>query len=296
MSEKRNKLSAVLLIFVFFILLFSACDLDSEVPDDDSSVFDNPLVIAFLDVDQGDCGLISCNGKNILIDCGEAEYSSRVIEFLDENNIQKLDCFILSHPHSDHMGAAQRIVGAVDCETIVLPEFSEFSMPVSNLYYDFLDSLESLDCNVISVNDGDSFDCGDVRLDFFSPLFDSEDYNDMSIVLNATYSETSVLFTGDATVRTENAILEKDYDIETDILKVAHHGSYTSSSLEFLQKADAEIAVISCGLNNLYGHPHDEVVDRLKDLGVKIFRTDESGTIVCYGDGKTFEVANYNDL
>ena len=118
--------------------------------------------------------------------------------------------------------------------------------------------------------------------------------NDLSLVTRITYGQTTFLFTGDAERPSENDMIDSDEELSATVLKVGHHGSNTSSSYLFLRQVMPSYAVISCGKDNSYGHPHQEVLDRLKDIGAAVYRTDESGTIVCRSDGTsvTFETEN----
>lgn len=116
------------------------------------------------------------------------------------------------------------------------------------------------------------------------------DLNNSSVIAKLAYKNMSFLFTGDAEDKAENQILQRGLDISSDILKVAHHGSYSSSTISFLREVDQDIAVISCGTGNKYGHPHDTTLKNLKDLGITIYRTDISGDIIIESDGETYNI------
>ncbi len=246
---------------------------------------DYPLCVTFLDVGQGDCQIISYDGYNILIDGGESENSGKILRYLKDNGIEKLDCYILTHPHSDHIGAAADILTAVPCDKVLTTYFSEFNIPTTNVYERTLDAIYESGAEPVLVEGGDSFSFGELKIDIMAPFVESEDYNAMSIVCKVTYKDASVLFTGDTTKQVEKQILEKSYDIDSDIIKIAHHGSSTSSSEMFIDAVSPDYAVISCGSNNTYGHPHKEVSRLLLNKEIEFYRTDDNGTIYYFGDG-----------
>lgn len=251
---------------------------------------DYPFFVTFIDVGQGDCELISCNGVNILVDGGEERNSQKIINYLKHLEIDKLDCYIATHPHSDHIGAATDILKAIPCDTVFTTYFSEFNIPTSDLYEEFLDTVYSVSAQAVAVEAGDEYTFGDLKINVHAPITESEDYNEMSVVFTATYESTTVLFTGDTTVEVEQQMLDSGYFQDVDVLKVAHHGSTSSSSNEYIDSVSPEFAVISCGENNSYGHPHDEIIEMLETKNIKYLRTDECGSVACYGDGNTYKV------
>ena len=302
MAKKRNKrqinkvsalLSVVLLVILLSLGLINL-DFSENIDNSQNSLyFDSPLCISFIDVGQGDCSLISCNGVNILVDGGEAEYSNAVLKYLKENRIDYIDCYILSHPHSDHIGAAISILNSVECGTVFTTYFSEFNIPTSSLYENLIDAIYSNGVELVTVDAGDEFTFGDLGIEIIAPMVESDDYNDMSIVFIASYLETRCLFTGDTTKEVEYQMLEADVELDCDLIKIAHHGSTTSNTYEFINAVSPEIAIISCGKDNSYGHPHKEVVALLEEYEILYYRTDQKGTIVYYGDGKTMNIGVY---
>lgn len=251
---------------------------------------DYPFYVTFIDVGQGDCELISCNGVNILVDGGEARNSQKVINYMKHLEIEKLDCYIATHPHSAHIGAASAILSEIPCDKVFTTYFSEFNIPTSDLYENFIDTVYDNSIEAVAVEAGDEYVFGDLKINIHAPLIESEDYNEMSIVFTATYGETSVLFTGDTTVEVEKQMLESEYYEDVDVLKVAHHGSTTSSYEPYISAVLPEYAVISCGEGNSYGHPHDEIIELFDNKGIRYLRTDEYGSVVCYSDGKSYKV------
>ena len=293
MSNKKsvNKILFRILSGILAVAVLSICAVvfpdfvDSDNVDDSISFTDYPLCVTFFDVGQGDGALISCEGYNILIDGGEWENGSNIVRFLKENDIEKIDAYILSHPHSDHIGAAPYIIEQTECDKIFTTYFSEFNIPTTNVYENVIDAIYEYDIDAVIVEAGDSFTFGDLEIDIVAPMVESDDYNAMSIVFTATYKDTTVLFTGDTTRAVERQILENNYDIDADFLKVAHHGSVTSSLPEFIDAVSPDFALFSCGMNNSYGHPHLEVKNSFYDRDIITYQTSFNGTVFYYGDG-----------
>lgn len=294
MKRKNNGiLSKLLLVFLAALSVIGASVAAPELlfsdenSTENSQFYDYPLHVSFIDVGQGDCSLYSCNGFNILVDGGEREYADDVLSYLDMAGVDKIDCYVLSHPHSDHIGASAKIIKSIQVDKVFTTYFSEFNTPTTSCYEELIEALDVNSTQVIDVAAGDSFTFGDVNIDIIAPFNESDEYNDMSIVFTAAYKDITVLFTGDTTKVVEKQILESGADIDADVLKVAHHGSTTSSSSEFIDAVSPSLAVISCGKNNSYGHPHDEIMELFKEKSISVKRTDELGTVVYYGDGKT---------
>ena len=289
-STGNKKISMISSLFAILIavamIIFIPEKTDDNVRDESLGYFDYPFCVTFFDVGQGDASLISCDGYNILIDGGEAEYSSVIINFLKKNGIDKIDAYILSHPHSDHIGASAKIIESVECEKVFTTYFSEFNIPTTNVYERVLDAIFESGAEAVAVEAGDVFTFGDLTLEIVAPIVESDDYNAMSIVFTAEYKDTSLLFTGDTVKSVENQILENGFDVDVDVLKAAHHGSTTSNSDSFIDAVSPEYAVISCGLNNSYGHPHDEIVELFEENYIEYIRTDFSGNIYYFGDGE----------
>ncbi len=288
----KKIISGILSCIVIILLLIFAPEVLDEPSENisDTKYTDYPLCVSFIDVGQADCELITCNGINILVDGGEASSADAVLEYLRANSIDKIDCYILTHPHSDHIGAAAEIIESVECDKVFTTYFSEFNVPTSYLYENLIDTVYEFANEAVAVEAGESYSFGDLEIDILAPIIESDDYNEMSIVFTATYKDTSVLFTGDTTVPVEKQMIENGLLRDVDLIKIAHHGSSTSNSAEFIEAVNPEIAVISCGKNNSYGHPHRETINLLNDLEITYFRTDYSGTVVYYGDGKNMSI------
>ncbi len=237
------------------------------------------LSVEFIDVGQGDSALIVCNGKSMLVDSGEKEYYRIVESHLRKKGIDKLDFVVATHPHSDHIGSMKSIAENFEIGTFIVPELDKGIIPGSEIYSELVHSLDIKNVNVETVSAGDSYSLSDAEIKILGPCGRYENLNDMSVVFMLEYGESRFLFTGDIEEEAEKAILKSGTDLKCDILKIAHNGSDTSTCDEFLEKADPDVAVISVGAGNEYGHPKSEVIGKLLRSGAVIYRTDDDGTV-----------------
>ncbi|MGN0551517.1 MAG: ComEC/Rec2 family competence protein [Acutalibacteraceae bacterium] len=246
------------------------------------------LYVHFIDVGCADSVLITENNNNILIDCGNASLRSRSLEYLKDNNIKSLDLLILSHTDKDHIGSAQDIIDKINVNKIIYPIKAENESEDDSVLTSLISRAESLNIPYSELTAPQHLKVGDLTLHILSPLKQYKASNDTSLVIRMEYKNTSFLFTGDAQ-KAEYDILESGADIKSDVLKVAHHGSKTSTGDGFLKAVSPEYAVISVG-NNIYGLPSYEIIDKIEQTGAKVLRTDKSGSIVFYSDGEKLTV------
>ena len=245
-----------------------------------------PLAVTYLDVGQGDGIVICCKDIVIVVDGGEREEAQTVVAYLQRAGISTVDCYIATHPHSDHIGAAAGVFGAMNVKSVMMTEFSEINMPTTEVYASLLTSIENEGCEIIVPTAGESYTFGDLTLTVFAPVQETGDYNNMSIVFKMTYGKTSYLFTGDAAAESEQLMLDAGFDLSADVLKVGHHGSANSTTEAFFDAVSPRLAIISCGHNNDYGHPHKEILTMLETAEVPYYRTDLNGDITVFSDGK----------
>jgi len=251
------------------------------------------LMIAFLDVGQGDSIFLqSPSGKTMLVDGGPESAFETVSGYLDAHGVVGLDVVVASHLHADHIGGLIQIVDVYPISAFYDPPFDA----ESETYFELLDALDengvTVSSPLASANSMIDWD-DDVAVRILSP-YDTvySDFNDTSYLLNVTYGNTSVLLAGDATEVAEKLALKAlpNAYFHADVLKVGHHGSSDSTSEKFLAAVDPTIAIISCGLNNEYGHPDKELLDRLEARGITVYRTDRDGTITLLLDGTNVKV------
>ncbi|KYH34747.1 ribonuclease BN [Clostridium tepidiprofundi DSM 19306] len=251
------------------------------------------LIVHYIDIGEGDCELIQMNNKFMLIDAGSGKYKNRVCNYLKSLGVKKIDYIIATHPHEDHIGGMYKIIDSFDIGTFIAPKVTTST----NTFKKMLVALKKKKLSIKTAKGGMIFQLdNNVKCEIVAPNSKKyEKLNDYSVVLKVTYKNSSFLFTGDAEKTSEKEILSKGYNIRSDVLKVGHHGSNTSSTQSFLKAVNPKIAVISCGKGNEYGHPHKNVLKRLNSIGCKIFRTDLDGTIILISDGKSiFKLKNHN--
>lgn len=250
------------------------------------------FTIHFIDVGQADSALVTCDGHSMLIDGGNADDSNLVYSVLQRETDGHLDYVVGTHAHEDHIGG---LSGAFEADTadVTFCPVTEYD---SKAFRNFKTRADERGGGITIPAVGDTFTLGEATVTVVAVNSVPEDTNNTSIVIRIVYGDTSFLFTGDAEQETEEKILESDQNIESTVLKVGHHGSSTSTSQAFLDAVSPTYAVISCGKDNSYGHPHSETLAKLASAGVEVFRTDELGDIYCTSDGTevTFSYGEYH--
>lgn len=247
-------------------------------------------MVHFIDVGQGDSILVESNGKYMLVDAGEEDKGSVVTRYLKDRGVNDIDYVVATHPHSDHIGGMDDVINGFDVKNIIMPD----DYAGTKCFENMLDAVEENNVNAITGKAGYTFELGDFKCNILGPVNIEEDANNNSVVMKLVLGNDSILLTGDCSRGEEEDIINNNSDISADVIKVGHHGSSTSSSDEFIRKTDPEIAVISCGKDNDYGHPHKKTVETLNRYGVKVYRTDIDGSIVvkCSGNGISMESNN----
>lgn len=249
------------------------------------TVPDGDMAVHFLDVGQGDCSLIVLpSGKTVLIDASTNEEGDNILEYLSYQKVTRIDYFVLTHPHADHIGAAKQIIEALSVGKVVMPDVETDTATFNNL----LMAIDKKDIPIHIAKVGDIIKLDNANMKILGPVNKTDDLNNMSIVLRLDYGKTSFMFTGDAEEQSEKDMLERfsSSEFRADVLKVGHHGAKTSNSPEFITAISPEYAVISCGKDNTYGHPHTETIKTLNKLGIKYYRTDKVGNVVFSSDGE----------
>ena len=262
----------IIAIIIFLTLPLTSCNKYKDL-----------LSINIIDVGQGDCILISTpENKNILIDGGD-ENSERVIKsYLKKRKIKKLDIVIATHFDKDHIGSLDYIIDKFNIGKV----YTSKDVDKSQAYNNLIKSCRNKNLNFEILKKGDKIKITkDINIIVLNPSYIQENKNLNSIAINLSYINMDFLFTGDCEESNEVDMINS-YDLENvDFLKIAHHGSSSSSSDKFIKATSPDIAVISWGYKNQYGHPHKSTLDTLNKYKVKTFRTDINGDLVFYSDG-----------
>lgn len=279
-------LSIVVLCAVFLFLLRVDPGIDEEAERELKKVeVTHPLTVHFIDAGQGDATLLQGPDFTILIDAGRHD-DDKVIRYLKSTSIQHLDLLIGTHPHADHIGQFPQIMEAYPVNEV----WMSGDVHTTRTFERALDAILESDTNYTEPRAGESYTIGSAIVDVLHPGKLNGDLNHGSIVVRITFSDVSILFMGDAELLAEEEILRSEHPVQVDILKIGHHGSRSSSSKEFLQKVDPDIAIYSAARGNSYGHPHPEVMERLTKKGMDVYGTDMHGTIRIVSDGLIYSV------
>ena len=278
-----KKYIKMLLSTLFVLLALCSCNISFD------NVITTPkgtLAVHFLDIGQGDSIFIELpNSQTMLVDAGENYYGEGIINYIYDCGYEKLDYLVATHPHSDHIGSMSYIVRHMDIDAVYMPKVSTTTKTYENL----LDSISKKGLKIKTAMAGTKIlDIDELEIVILAPVeIYEDDLNNCSVIFKITYKDRSFLLTGDA----EKKELEDVYlNMSADVLKVAHHGSSTSTTEEILEKIKPEIAVISLGEDNEYGHPYTSTLKLLNNIDCDIYRTDEDKTVKISTDGENLEI------
>lgn len=275
-----KKYFSLLLIIIISIFITSGCT--SSISSNTTEPY-NGLKVHYIDVGQGDSELIQVNGKNLLIDAGPNESRDKLMSYLKKQNIKKFDYVIATHPDEDHIGGMGDVIKKYPIDKFYTPK----KIVNTKTFKYMIQQLRNKNMKIDTPEPRIKLDLGkNTTAEMLAPnSMNYPDTNNYSVVLKITYGNTKFLFTGDAEKTSESEMIDKGYDLSADVLKVGHHGSSGSTSQQFLDKVDPKIAIISCGKNNKYGHPHKKTINKLKKKNIQIYRTDVDGTIILMSNG-----------
>lgn len=267
--------------------LLSEAGQEHEVWNASSDAQNGNLRVVFLDVGQGASQLlISPSGKTMLIDGGNNDQEQVMLDYLEKYGIGRIDVMIGTHPDADHIGGLDRVIEHHDIGAIYMPKIQANTRTFESL----LESIQRKGLKVKTAKAGVVPDWdGEVQIQMLAPVKTSDDSNNMSAVLKVTYGKVSFLLTGDVERESEKLMLESGADLQADVLLVGHHGSKSSTSVSFLERVRPQVGVIQVGENS-YGHPKEEILNRLAEAGVRVYRNDLQGSIEISTNGEQIEV------
>lgn len=275
----KKKFLSILLILCFFSLFLVGCMSTYE-----ASESKGKMIVHYIDVGQGDSILIQVNNKNMLIDAGPKDSKEQLISYLNSLNIETLDYVVATHPHEDHIGNMADIVNNYHVVNFYAPKVEYTTKTFERMILAL--KKNNLKINIIKA-DMDSIDLGEgTKVSVFSPIKkEYENLNNYSPIIKVEYEENSFLFTGDAETEVEKEVLAAGYNISSDVLKLGHHGSSSSTSEEFFKIVNPSMCIVSLGADNKYGHPHRETLSLIKKNKLTVYRTDLDGNIILTSDG-----------
>lgn len=262
----------------------TALDFKDVTTKDEAAVTGNTSVlkIHFIDVGQGDCTLIESDGKYMLVDAGNNKDSDNIVNYLKSQGVKSLEYVIGTHPHADHIGSLDTVIESFEIGKVIMPNVASNT----KTFEEVLTAIDSKGLNITAPKVGDIYALGMAKFTIIGPNGEfGEDLNNWSVGIKLINGNNSIVMCGDAESKGEEAIIKTGIDLKADVLKVGHHGSKTSTSDEFLKAVSPTTAVICVGTGNMYGHPADITMNKLKNKGISLYRTDNNGTVIMTSDG-----------
>lgn len=285
--KKKNKLiySIAVCIIAAVGALCSRGNLDFQKDNDMSSYHSvtSDMEVHFIDVGQADSILIESEEHYMLIDAGNNDDGEMVTKYLQKEGVKKLDYVIATHPHEDHIGGMDDILYNFQVENILMPDISH----TTKTFEDVLKAISDNDLEITVPKVGEQYNLGNAQFIIIAPNRNDygEELNNYSIGIKLVHGNNSFIMCGDTEELAEADILNNGIDLSADVYKVSHHGSNTGTSKAFLQAISPRYAVIECGADNKYGHPHQETLDLLHAMNIEVYRTDRNGTVIAISDG-----------
>lgn len=287
-KKGRSSLLGIMVVIILACSYFFGEAKPGEVTN--AYLGDGEVYVHIIDVGQGSATLIQEGDSGILIDTGEDDYGDYLVTYINSCGIDKLEYVIASHPHSDHIGAINDVFRSFEIGTVVMPELSEMNIPDTRVYEKMMDYIIDSDLDTLFPETGDTVGLDSVTVSFYGPVEQTEDLNNMSLICKVDAVGTDIMVLGDAEKEELTSVfVSVAGDYKSDILVMGHHGSSTSVYKPFLNAVDADVAVISCGKNNSYGHPHKEALNYVSQNSLTLYRTDKDGDIVFKCNAKGYE-------
>ena len=240
--------------------------------------------VHFIDVGQADATLLEQNGEFALIDAGTQDTQTDLLDYLHEAGVEELDYVIMTHPQSDHIGGMRAVLDEFSVEQVLLPDFDKAPIEWWPATEQLMARIDEQENPAIVMKTGDIYPLGEGSITVLLDGVESDNVNNISPLLLFEAPGMRFLMEGDAEKQVERTALESGRVPQATLFKAGHHGSATSNTAEFVQTVNPSFAVISCGKDNAYGHPHEDVLENFDQVGTRVFRTDQNGTIVAYVD------------
>ena len=296
--QKPHKIISLMLLLTLLCSITACSSTESETsstqPDtaeqeaaveEQEDIVEEPqynMTVHFLDVGQGLSILAQSDDQTLIYDGGDSDKSSFVVAYLKEQGVTDIDYLISSHYDSDHVNGLIGCLNAFDVENVICSDY----VHDSDTYQSFISTAQSKGLELQHPAVGTAFTFGTGSFEILAPAqIDQNDSNNNSVAIKLTNGDNSFIFTGDAESSSESAMCASGINLDCDVLVPGHHGSATATSWEFLESTVPEYAVISCGVDNQYGHPDKDTMDKLQSMDIQVYRTDKQGTITVTSDG-----------
>ena len=282
-KKKMKKLIGLIIAIILAFFAYEAKDIITENVDVSEFAKGDAVYVHFIDVGQGSSTLIQQGTSGILIDAGEKDYGQVVVDYLNDVGVTSLEYVVASHPHSDHIGGLDDVIYAFPTYKVIMPELEEFNTPTTRVYEDLLTAVFDKDIDTDFIFD-EAYHFmlnDDIKVHAIAPVEQDENLNNMSVICNVEAFGSKFMVLADAEKDELQSIYNDTiYDFGADVIALGHHGSSTSIYKPFLDAVDADVAVVSCGEGNSYGHPHKEALDYINANAMTCLRTDEMGDII----------------
>ena len=296
-KEYRWRIS-LLLVIDFIVLVFLLLHITGLINFEDvlqalhladKPAYNAATEIHFVDVGQGDATLVISDGHSMLIDSGDVDKYNDVQWYLRKHGVKKLDYIIVTHPHSDHIGEMSEIIDSFGIGTFIMPDFPDELTPTSYVYEQMLMSLSDKGLKITAASDT-TFKLGTCEITTFTPKGEYDDLNNYSVVVKVVDGDNSFLITGDCETDEENDLIAQGFDLSAKVLRAGHHGSSGSTGYALLDRVLPRYCVISCSIDNKYGHPSGAVLRRVRKYTENIYVTSVCGDVVFYSDGEGLDI------
>ncbi len=268
-----NRIDKIVCAAFAMLFLFVSGGCRAFVPSD-------TLEIHMIDVGEADCFLVKQGDTACLIDGGEADDADNIVTYLHTHGVERLDGIVISHPHIDHIGGLQRVIEAYEVNTVYYAAVPKELQELTPLHERLYDASVRRGTAWIDVGEGGTVSLGEATMEFYPVTVDVKDVNEYSLMVRVSFDESQVLFTGDAGSKAHRAVLDSGADIRADVIKMAHHGAYYATNEAFLKAVGAQAALISCGVENEYGHPDKRTLELLEKNETVSYRSDLCGDTV----------------